>query len=601
MSADARNVLVLYSNGRLVPANVDVERGLKSAIVDSADRPVEIFSEFLDYPEFVGEDYESTVATYLRDKYARRPPHLVVAVARQSLDFMLRRRAQLFPGVPIVHTAAFKAYPNPFPTLPADVVGVPVEYDPAGTVEQALHWHPKAQHLLVVTGATSRDREWEALLRDTLVRFEGRVAIEFLAGQPTDKLLERLRGLDRDWIVFTPGFYQGSDVLKYTPRESVQMVAKAANAPVYGTFSSFVGTGAVGGRVPSFEAAGQQAGQIVNKLLDGALPASLNLPKAMPNALNVDLRQTRRWGIADSDIPADAVLQFRQPTFWEANRTVAIIGSTVILLQAGLIASLLLEHHRRRKAEMALVQRGGELAHASRLAIAGELTASIAHEINQPLAAILTNAEAAEMILQADVDRREDLRMILSDIRRDDLRASDVIRRLRTLLSNKAIERQAFELADIVSDACSILQAEARRRELTLVVRNAATPGRVFGDPVQIQQVLINLVLNAMDAVANLPLDRRTIVVSVVPEADGLAVTVRDRGRGIAPEHVPKLFDSFFSTKRRGMGLGLSIARTIVEAHAGRIRVESDPGHGTVFHVSLPVHGESSVPSAALA
>lgn len=601
MSADATNVLVLYSNGRLVPANVDVERGLKSEIVDSADRPVEIFSEFLDYPEFVGEDYESTVATYLRDKYARRPPHLVVAVAGQSLDFMLRRRAQLFPGVPIVHTAAFKAYPNPFPTLPADVVGVPVEYDPAGTVEQALHWHPKAHHLLVVTGATPRDREWEALLRDTLARFEGRVAIEFLAGQPTDKLLERLRGLDRDWIVFTPGFYQGSDVLKYTPRESVQMVAKAAKAPVYGTFSSFVGTGAVGGRVPSFEAAGQQAGQIVNKLLDGALPASLDLPKAMPNELNVDLRQTRRWGIADSDIPAGAVLQFRQPTFWEAYRTVAIIGGTVILLQAGLIASLLLEHHRRRKAEMALVQRGGELAHASRLAIAGELTASIAHEINQPLAAILTNAEAAEMILQADVDRREDLRMILSDIRRDDLRASDVIRRLRTLLSNKAIERQAFELADIVSDACDILQAEARRRELTLVVRNAATPGRVFGDPVQIQQVLINLVLNAMDAVANLPSDRRTIVVSVVPEAGGLAVTVRDRGRGIATEHVPKLFDSFFSTKRRGMGLGLSIARTIVEAHAGRIRVESDPGHGTVFHVSLPVHGESSVPSAALA
>lgn len=238
---------------------------------------------------------------------------------------------------------------------------------------------------------------------------------------------------------------------------------------------------------------------------------------------------------------------------------------------------------------------------ASRLAIAGELTASIAHEINQPLAAILTNAEAAEMILQADVDRREDLRMILSDIRRDDLRASDVIRRLRTLLSNKAIERQAFEFAEIVSDACDILQAEARRRVVTLVVRNVEVAGRVFGDPVQIQQVLINLVLNAMDAVVDLPLDRRTIVVSVESEADGLAVTVRDRGRGIPPEHVPKLFDSFFSTKRRGMGLGLSIARTIVEAHGGRIRVESDPGNGTVFRVSLPVHGESSVPSAALA
>ncbi|MGO4391322.1 ATP-binding protein [Variovorax sp. M-6] len=602
MAANARNVLVLYSNGRLVPANVDVERGLKSAIVDSVDRPVEIFSEFLDYPEFVGEDYESTVATYLRNKYTERPPDAVVAVARQSLDFLLRHRAQLFPGVPLVHTAAFRAYPQPFPTLPADVVGVPVEYDPAGTVEQALRWHPKAHHLLVVTGATPRDREWEALLRDTLMRFEDRVAIEFLTGQPTDKVLERLRGLDSDWIVFTPGFYQGGDALKYTARESVQMMAMVANAPVYGTFSSFVGTGVVGGRVPSFEATGRQAGQIVSSLLDGVSPASLNLPKVMPNELNIDARQARRWGIDDKDIPSDAVVQFRQPTFWEAYRTVAIIGGTVILLQAALIASLTLEHHRRRKAELALVRRGGELAHASRLAIAGELTASIAHEINQPLAAILSNADAAEMILQSDVDRREDLHMILTDIRRDDLRASDVIRRLRTLLSNKAIERQAFEIAEIVGDACAILQAEARRREVTLVARDAATPGRVFGDPVQIQQVLINLVLNAMDAVAGMPGDRRTIVVSVEPEVRGFALLVRDRGRGIAPEHLPKLFDSFFSTKRRGMGLGLSIARTIVEAHGGRIRVESNPDSGTVFHVSLPAHGENNVPTdAALA
>ncbi|MDM0110142.1 hypothetical protein QTH97_34965, partial [Variovorax sp. J22R24] len=137
MAADARNVLVLYSNGRLVPANVDVERGLRGAIRDTAARPVEVFTEFLDYPEFVGEDYEDTVATYLQRKYAARPPDVVIAVARQSLDFLLRQRARLFPGAPIVHTAAFRAYPQPFPALPADVVGVPVEYDPAGTIEQA--------------------------------------------------------------------------------------------------------------------------------------------------------------------------------------------------------------------------------------------------------------------------------------------------------------------------------------------------------------------------------------------------------------------------------------------------------------------------------
>ncbi len=119
----------------------------------------------------------------------------------------------------------------------------------------------------------------------------------------------------------------------------------------------------------------------------------------------------------------------------------------------------------------------------------------------------------------------------------------------------------------------------------------------MVGDRIQIQQVLINLVLNAMDAVADLPEARRTVVVSVESGAGGIAIAVRDRGHGIAPEHLPKLFDSFFSTKRKGMGLGLSIARTLVEAHGGRIRAENGPGEGAVFQVELPAAGATGDPS----
>ena len=119
----------------------------------------------------------------------------------------------------------------------------------------------------------------------------------------------------------------------------------------------------------------------------------------------------------------------------------------------------------------------------------------------------------------------------------------------------------------------------------------------MVGDRIQIQQVLINLVLNAMDAVADVPEDRRTVVVSVENGAGGIAIAVRDRGHGIAPEHLPKLFDSFFTTKRKGMGLGLSIARTLVEAHGGRIWAENGPGEGAVFHVELPAASAMSDPS----
>ena len=584
---DAATVLVLYTNGRLVPGNVEVERGLSRTLAGLSSRPAHIFSEFLDFPEFTGAAHELNLMRYLREKYDRRRPDVLVAVAKESLDFALRHRADLFPGVPVVHAAVFKSYLDSNPTLPADVVGVPVEYDPAGTIEQALRWHPSARRLIIVNGATPRDTEWEAQLKALAPRFEERVKVEFLSGLTTAALHQRLATLDADCVVFTPGYYQGSDSVRFTPRDSVEAMARVSAAPVYGPFSSLIGTGAVGGRIPSFEAMGQQAGQIVAHLLSGAAPATLALPQVMPNQLTIDWRQAQRWGIDDAQIPDDTMVHFRQPTLWETYRGLAIATAAVVLLQAGLIVALLLEQRRRRRAEVAVQVQRSELAHASRLSVAGELTASIAHEINQPLGAILASADAAELMLKSGVDRREDLLRIVTRIRRDDLRASDVIRKLRALLAKHAPEREPFDLGLAIGDVAKLLEAEAHRREVTLEVQTTQAEAAVVGDVVQIQQVLINLIINAIDAVADMPPDRRNVTVDVKSAAAAITVTVRDRGHGIAPEHLPRLFDSFFSTKQRGMGLGLSIARTIVEAHGGRVWAENGPREGAVFHVEL--------------
>jgi signal transduction histidine kinase len=229
-----------------------------------------------------------------------------------------------------------------------------------------------------------------------------------------------------------------------------------------------------------------------------------------------------------------------------------------------------------------------ELAHAARLATAGELTAMVAHEINQPLGAILSNADAADLILDAPGDRRVELRAILSDIRRDDLRASEVIRRLRALLAKSEIERQPFEINETVSDLAPLLLADAKRRGIALDIRPARTPITIVGDRIQVQQILINLVLNAMDAIDGAPESRRAVVVAVEPGPGVARITVADQGSGIAPADIAKIFDSFFSTKQKGMGLGLSIARSIVEAHGGRIWAENGQDGGAVFHVELP-------------
>jgi signal transduction histidine kinase len=599
-AAQARNLLVLYSNNRLVPGNVAVDRGLRVGLKSDAGSPVHMYSEFLDLPEFSGATYEAMMTSYLHEKYDAHRPDAIVAVSDEAFDFVMRHRAELFANVPVVYTAVATAHLQLFWPLPDDVVGVPVEYDIAGTVAQALRWHPDAQRLVVVTGAARRDREREARARREIPPVAGKVAVEYLAGVPTAELLRRLAALGTNDVVWTPGYFQDGGGSSTNPRDAAAAMAAASAAPVYGPFDTFIGIGVVGGRMPSFDAMGQQAGETVVKLFAGVVPSSLRLPALMPVVLNVDWRQVRRWGIDEAAIPPEATVHFRQPTFWKAYRGVAIATIVVILLQAALIASLLLERRRRRRAEMAVQSRRTELAHASRLAVAGELTASIAHEINQPLGAVQTSADAADLILQAGGDRREDLLRIVTRIRRDNMRASDVIRRLRALLARHEPELRRFDVNATVGDVASFLGAEARRRRVTLECRTSSAPDWIVGDQTQIQQVLINLVLNAMDAVADLPEARRTVVMSVAVVGQRIAVTVSDRGEGIAPEHIGKLFDSFFSTKQRGMGLGLSIARTIVEAHGGRIRVENGAQGGAVFHVDLPASEEAAIAAASV-
>lgn len=266
-------------------------------------------------------------------------------------------------------------------------------------------------------------------------------------------------------------------------------------------------------------------------------------------------------------------------------------GIAILLtVQTALIVVLMIQNHRHRRAQDETRRQQSELTHAARLVLVGEMTASIAHEVSQPLGAILSNADAADMLLSAEPLPLDELRRILDDIRRDDLRANEIVRNLRRLLSRREIQMERIDINEIVRSTLRLTREDAMRRGVSIRCSLLDPLPVTSGDPVHLQQVLLNLVLNAMDAMANVaPGEREVQVVTRMHNDRSIEVAVIDCGAGIAGEALPRLFDSFYTTKRDGMGLGLSIARAIVHTHGGAIWAEDGQQRGAVFKFTLPV------------
>jgi len=580
-------VLIIHSNARPTPAAVIVEDAMRQVLANSLGRPVEIYSEYLDAERFPTPDNAATAGEYLARKYGDRNIRVITASAAQALQFAIAFRDRISASVPVVHVGVPKDQAESMTLLPG-VVGATADLDPTPTLRMALQLQPDARHIVVALGAAERDRLWGDRVRSAMKRLPGDVDAEYLTGLRTEDLLQRLRVLPKNTIVFTPGYFVDGAGQVGSPRQSVESIGAASAAPVYGALDTFLGAGIVGGYMTLYVDQATRAGQIVVKLLNGTNPSEI-APSSVAARPIVDWRQIQRWGIDDRLLPADTLVQFREPSLWAKYWQAASIAIAILLLQAGTIVWLLAERRRRRLAEADSQKRFSEMAHMNRRVAMGGLTASIAHELNQPLGAIHNNAGAAQLLIKADPPRLDEVAEILEDIKHDDKRASEVLARIRRMLRKTDLEVGALDLSDAMGETQKLLAYDAQTHGVSVKVDPEPGLPNVWADSVQIQQVLLNLALNSMEAMQGQPAETRQLTIrSRQSNAKEAEVSVIDSGTGIPDEMLPHVFDPFVTSKVGGMGLGLSISRTIVEAYGGRMRAESMPKGGAAVHFTLP-------------
>jgi len=594
-----RNVMVL-----LPAESVQTWRGtFQTALHAALERSlgdVRVLSQSADVHRVGDARYPERLRDWLAEKYRNTTFDLIVVPETQPLEYLDRHAPGSWRTVPVValHDPGRGAVPKTAGGLP----GFLVHREIRRTVDEAFSLVPAARQVFVVAGAAPEERTRAAA---ALRELKG-IPATGLVGLPMPDLLARLRALPPDAIVLFVEMSLDGAGREFLGDRAFVEIARASARPVFGTDESLIGRGMVGGRMTDLERAGAALGALGVRVLSGTPPASIPfVPGNFARSL-YDMGELKRWGLDSRRLPLDAKLANHDESLIERYRwgVLAVIGA--LLLQALLIGALLVERERRRRAEGHARRSLGQLAHLDRVAAMGELATSLAHELNQPLAAILANAQAARRLLAGSEPDLHEVRASLDDIVDDDKRAGEVIRRMRTLLKKDEFRPEPVDLNEAVNEVVRLLSQDAGRRGVQVELELAPDLPPVRGDTVQLQQVVLNLLVNAFEAVSRCAAERRRVRVRTrEPLSGNVELTVEDSGDGIPEAHLERLFEPFFTTKSDGLGMGLSITRSILELHGGDISAQNLDGGGASFRCALPRHGRAvaspAVPAKAAA
>jgi len=589
-----KRILVLHSfHSILTPGYMEIDRGLKAGCRAVGGQPIEWDTEHLDLVRFGDTGYQDLIQDLLKRKYGlgQRPVNVVIPVFPAAIDFFLAHGKSILPGVPVLACGQLAGdHPNdPVNSMGTGTAMIIFSWE---NIPLVLNLHPAARRIVFVAGSGTLDRSILDLVKAALKDQNINAEINYLIDFSSKDLVEKIAGLPQEAVVICLTITRDNQGNPVLPRDGVAMVAQAARVPVYSLWENVLGDGIVGGYLIRFEEVARKTGELAAQILNGARPESLP-PLRVSGTPMFDWRQLKRWGISEDRLPPGSIVRFRENTLWEEHAG-KIVGVILLLVcQSLLIAALLIQRTRRRRAEMEARQRRDELAHVSRVATVGELTSCLTHELNQPLTAIVTNAQAALRFLLREIPDFMEVEGALREIAKDGKRSGEIMYRLRDLLKKSEIDQAPLDLNAVALEVLALVQAEFTQAGVTLKHELTRDLPWVKGDRVQLEQVVLNLLANALDAARSQSESPPMVHLSTWSGDGGeVHLQVRDVGSGLSPEILNRLFEPFFTTKAKGMGMGLAVSKSIIEVHGGRIWAEPNQDRGAAFHISLPAAGE---------
>lgn len=587
---EAKRVLILFPSQSDVPAHPMTIKGIKSGLAAGTEFRIEYFIEYMDLYRNPRRDAYQYMTDLYRYKFHDKKVDLIIVSAAPLLSMVVARGHDLFPRTPVVFSGILREQLKELNLSPM-VTGVLSGVDYTGLLETALKIHPKTRQVAIVNGASQTDLFFEKEFREALDPYAKRLDFIYLTRLPFGQILDSVRDLPENTVILFYLLTRDGEGKGFAPWQAASMVAKAANAPVYGCLDSYIGHGIVGGRMTSMEMKGVKVGRIALRIMRGEKPSDIPVSSQVTTIDLFDWRQFKRWDIAEHRLPEGSIVIHRQETFFEQHKWLVIGVIVFIAVQSYLVGFLIVLNRKQRKLSanlMAAEDRYRRLLRVERASRLGELSASLAHEINQPLSAAMSSTQAALRFLRANPINIERLREILQNVVQDNKRAAGVIRNMREFLKRGQVEKIPVVINTILNDVLAVFRGEALARGIHIEKHFESALPPVMANKSQLQQVALNLIMNAADAVLENTAENRKILIKSSENNGNVRVAVRDTGVGIDADRMEKVFEPFFTTKTEGMGMGLVLCRSIIEEHGGHIWVKKNATAGVTVTLELP-------------
>src|SRR5690242_20513904 len=590
-AAEPKRVLIIDSFGRdFAPWNEYVRR-FRADLDRQWSEPMDLYETSLAIPRFSDESKDSELkegqfTDYLNSLFVDRQLDLIVTIGAPAAQFAQRNRQRLFPTVPLLMGILEQRRISSASLTSNDTV-LAASVDQIAVVENILRVRPKTTHVAVVIGNSPTEKYWLEQLQVNFQSFRDRVSFTWLNELSFADMMKRVETLPPRSAVYFFLLAIDAAGVPHEEEKALSRLSAVSNSPVFGFSDSFFGHGIVGGPLISVQDYSRQMASIAVRLLRGEAPSDVRMPPVGLSTPKFDWREMQRWDIRQSRLPAGSEIHFREPTAWEQYHLQIIAICAALLAQAALVGWLFYEIGRRQRAEIQSRSAMAELSYMDRRASAEQRSATLAHEISQPLAGIVTRASAALRWLRMEKPDIERAQNALESIVAASHRASDIIGSVRAMFRKGTNERAPININRIILTVLGLLRLDLKQNGVELKTQLDEKVSVVEGDKVQLQQVVLNLVMNAVEAMQSV--QTRVLKVQTDQTNTGMVrVSIEDTGTGIDPSNIDRVFKPFFTTKTNGMGMGLVICRSIIEKHDGRIWVSPGVNGGSIFQFELP-------------